>query len=387
MRFPRTAFPLALAAFLGGCGSSTDPSSGLTIMVSPGMLGSFSGHPGFHQYNAMVTDAGGAIRSNLILDWSLSPSSPGIHVLPSGLVGVLATAAAGDYTVRASTGGATGTALLRVLPPPTGKLYFTSGGGTAAFYVKDFSVTGDALAISISTGTITGFDLDPVAGIAVLGRGIAPNADIFRMNLDGSGVVKLTSDGANNQSPVFHPLTGEIYFSRRAPGDTVTQIWKMGRDGSGLAQVTTGDQNKRSPAISPDGQRLAWAESYPGPNNEIVTATIQGGNPVRLTDRPGNDSEPYWFSNSRVTWTGMVGSNLEIFAADLPGSGEPVNLTQHADPDTRPARGCAPGTLTFLSRRAGEYFNSYQLDLSTGLVTKYVLPTDWAMGAALRVCP
>ena len=378
---------LTLAASLSGCGGSTSPSDGLIIAVSPNMLGSFSGHPGFHQYSATVTDADGRIRSDLILDWSVSPSSPGINVLPSGLVGVLATAAAGDYTIRASAGGASGSALLRVLPRPVGKLYFTSGGRSAAFYVKDFSTTEDALALSISTGTITGFDIDPVAGIVVLGRGIAPDADIFRMNLDGSGVVKLTSDGAGNQQPVFHPMTGEIYFSRRAPGDAVAQIWKMARDGSALAQVTTGDQNKSSPAISPDGQRLAWAEQYPGSNGEIVTATIQGTSPVRITDRPGNDSEPHWFSNSRVTWSGMVGSNLEIFAADLPASGEPVNLTQHAAPDTRPARGCTSGTLTFLSRRAGETFGSYQLDLATGLVTEYVLPTDWAMGVALRVCP
>ena len=386
MRFLRPVLLLLLPA-LPGCGGSTTPSDGLTIAVTPGMLGSFSGHPGFHQYSAVVTDAGGAIQSNLILDWSVSPSTAGINVLPSGLVGVLVTAQPGDYAVRASTGGATGSAVLRVLPRPTGKIYFTSGGGSAAFYVKDFSTTEDALALSISTGTITGFDVDPVAGIAVLGRGIAPSADIFRMNLDGSGVVKLTSDGANNQSPVFHPMTGEIYFSRRAPGDAVTQIWKMARDGSGLAQVTTGDQNKRLPAISPDGQRLAWAEQYPGSNGEIVTATIQATGPVRLTDRPGNDSEPYWLSNSRVTWSGMVGSNLEIFAADMPASGQPVNLTQHAAPDTRPARGCTSGTLTFLSRRAGETFGSYQLDVATGLVTEYVLPTDWAMGVALRVCP
>ncbi|HJR33545.1 MAG TPA: hypothetical protein VJ817_01245 [Gemmatimonadales bacterium] len=386
MRFSRPAL-LALAASLPGCGGSTAPSDGLTIAVTPAVLGSFSGHPGLHQYSALVTDAGGAIQSNLVLDWSVSPSSTGINVLPSGLVGVLATAQPGDYAVRASTGGATGSALLRVLPAPTGRIYFSSGGRSAALYVKDFSNAEDALALSITTGTITGIEVNPSAGILVLGRGFAPDADIYRMNLDGSGVVKLTTDGAGNQSPVFHPVTGEIYFSRRAPGDPVTQIWKMAIDGSGLIRVTTGDQNKSLPAISPDGQRLAWSETYPGANGELVTATIQGTSPVRLTDRPGNDSEPHWISNSRVTWSGMVGSNLEIFAADLSASGVPMNLTQHPDADTGPSRGCSSGTITFLSRRGGKVFGGYQLDLATGLVTEYVLPTDWAMGIARRVCP
>lgn len=378
-----------LAGSTVGCGSTPTaplPPPNVAIAVTPVLNGTFSGQPGTHQLTAVITDTLGNPLTGLLPVWTVVPASPGVSVATDGLVTVAASAPAGDYSIGATAGGVTGAAVVRVLPRPQGKLYFTAGSPNPQLYVKDFANDLDAVQLTNGTGLITGFAIDRVAGVILISWTITPASDMYRMNLDGSGLVNLTNDGAQNQNPVYHPQTNAVYFNRRTPGTTGTQIWKMSADGSGMTQLTTGTQNKIMPAISPDGQRLAWTEFYPGFNTEIVTAGILGNDPVRLTDRVGGDSGPSWLSNSRLAWSVLASNNFDIVASDVPPAGAPVNLTVVTASDSNPTEGCSPNTITFLSSRGGFASEAYQLDLFTGLVVKYTLPTAWSMAAARRVC-
>lgn len=377
-----TALGLAACSVLG-CGTEPSPPPNVAITVTPALSGTFSGQPGTHQLTAEITDTLGDPLPALTAVWSVLPASSGVSVATDGLASVAAAAAAGDYAVRASAGGVTASAVVRVLPRPLGKLYFTAGSPNPQLHVKDLGNDLDAVQLTNGTGLITGYAIDPVAGVILLSRTVTPASDIYRLNLDGTGLVNITHDGAQNQNPVFHPQTNEVYFSRRTPGTVGTQIWKMAADGSGMIQLTSGDQNKNFPAISPDGQRLAWTESYPGFNNEIVTASILGTDPVRLTDRPGSDFAPVWSANNRLLWSVFAGGNQDLFSSDVPPSGPPINLTALSPFDSNPTAGCSPGTITFLSQRDGGTA-AYQLELSTGLAVKYALPT--APLTARRVC-
>ena len=171
---------------------------------------------------------------------------------------------------------------------PRERLYFSSGSPDQQLFVKNFLNDLDAVQLTTGPGLITGFDVDPAAGMIILSRRVPPNSDLFRMNLDGTGLTPLTDGRCLNQFPAIHSATNELYFSRRAPGATVTQIWRMATDGSDLIQITTGTQDKILPGVPPDGQRLAGVETFPGFNNEIMTADISGADPVRLTDRSGD---------------------------------------------------------------------------------------------------
>lgn len=362
------------------------PPPNVEITVSPALNGAFSGHSDTHQLTATITDTLGNPLTGVTPLWSVFPAAVGVTVSQAGLITVASLAPVIDYSIRATVEGITGSAILRMLPRPLGKLYFTRGSPDQQLFVKNLENDLDAVQLTNGTGLLSGYDVDPVAAVIIFSRITNQQADLFRMNLDGSGVTALTTDGAANQFPVIYPPTNEVYFSSREPGTTITQIYKMATDGSGRTQVTTGTQNKLSPAFSSDGQRLAWVERFPSFNNEIVTADITGADPVRLTDLASNDFGPFWFSDSRLMWGALIANGLDVLVSDVPSVGAPVNLTARSGSDGPPSRGCLANTITMLSDRAGLAFEAFHLDLSNGLVARYVLPTPGSIISALRVC-
>jgi hypothetical protein len=374
------------------CGGGTEPTlpppppPNVEIAVTPALNGHFFGQSATYQLTATITDTLGNPLTGVTPLWSVFPQGVGVTVSQTGLVTVASVSQVIDFSIRATAENVTGSAIVRVLPRATGKLYFSSGSPDQQLFVKNFLNDLDAVQLTTGPGLLMGFDVDQVAGIIILSRSVPPNSGLFRMNLDGTGLTPLTTDGAVSEFPAIHSATNEVYFSRRAPGATVTQIWRMAIDGSDLTQITTGTQDKSFPAVSPDGQRLAWVETFPGPNDEIMTADLSGVDPVRLTDRAGADSNPFWVSASRIVWDALAAGNLDIVASDVPANGPPANLTVVAAGDANPIRGCNLNSITFLSSREFGGFEAFQLDVANGLIAKHVLPTKRPMNRAQRTC-
>jgi Tol biopolymer transport system component len=377
---------IALAAIAFGCSDASAPSRpDVRVTVIPDLVESFASLGGAHTITAQVTDTLDAPRSDAV-SWDVLPPSATVTV-DQGIVTVTSNATAGDYQVRATVMGVSDTALVRVLPRPVGKLFFTAAVGAAyQVFVKDFATGGDAVQITTGSSASGGLAVDQSTGTVIASRGTLPNVDLFRMNADGTGMSNLTNDPAlSNQGPSFNRVTGEIYFSRRGLTGTVTQIFRMASDGSGLTEVTSGTQGKTQPAVSPDGTMLSWNEQFPGFNLEIVTASIGGQNPVRLTDRTGTDGHSYWVSNSRLAWGAAALTEPDVFVADVPGGANAVNLTNGEGASLQPSAGCIPGTITILRRVDGETA-VYQLDLTTRRAAKYTVAVPGTIGFARRLC-
>jgi PKD repeat protein len=85
------------------------------------------------------------------------------------------------------------------------------------------------------------------------------NADICRINSDGTGFVRLTSDPAGDSGAVFSPVDGRIAFETARFGETEIAI--MAADGAvtRLAGGTAGVQ----PMWSPDGSQLVFVATTP----------------------------------------------------------------------------------------------------------------------------
>ena len=87
--------------------------------------------------------------------------------------------------------------------------------------------------------------------------------EIFIMNADGSGQHQVTSNGASNFSPYFHPDGTRIIFSsnvetRGEGGRPSFHLYIMTEDGTGLERLTFEGQFNSFPMFSPDGKRLVW---------------------------------------------------------------------------------------------------------------------------------
>ena len=107
-------------------------------------------------------------------------------------------------------------------------------------------------------------------------------AEIYLMNLDGSGKRQLTSNGAANWAPAFHPNGRQIIFSSNlaAPGTPKFDLYVMNLDGSDIQRVTQGGFNS-FPYFSPDGKTLLFC-----------------------SDR--NAKQPHEFNVFAVDWTGSA---------------------------------------------------------------------------------
>ncbi len=87
--------------------------------------------------------------------------------------------------------------------------------------------------------------------------------EVFVMNADGTGKKQVTSNGASNFSPFFHPDGTRVIFSsnvetRGAGGRPSFHLYLVNEDGTGLERLTTEGHFNSFPMFSPDGRRLVW---------------------------------------------------------------------------------------------------------------------------------
>jgi TolB protein len=90
--------------------------------------------------------------------------------------------------------------------------------------------------------------------------------ELFVMHVDGTGKRQVTTNGASNFAPFFHPDGRRIIFSSNVNGSQAAapagrpsfHLYLIGDDGTGLEQVTFSGGFNSFPMFSPDGTRLVW---------------------------------------------------------------------------------------------------------------------------------
>ncbi len=144
------------------------------------------------------------------------------------------------------------------------------------------------------------------------------NDEIWSINADGSGQRQLTSNPAEDNTPMSSPVDDSIFFSSNRTGEV--QIWKMRADGSDQTQITRKeggspllvssdghwlyyhhslyktlwrvpteggeeelilDKRKHQIAISPDGQQAAFPEKQ-GSENVLMLVSLADGQTGRF---------------------------------------------------------------------------------------------------------
>ncbi len=93
---------------------------------------------------------------------------------------------------------------------------------------------------------------------------VAPtNMELYTINVDGTGLRKLTSLGKANWAPFFHPSGKKIIFSsnHHSPRGYDFQLFMINLDGTGLERITNESIFNAFPMFSPDGKRLIFSSN------------------------------------------------------------------------------------------------------------------------------
>ncbi len=91
---------------------------------------------------------------------------------------------------------------------------------------------------------------------------------LYTVNGDGTGLTRLTDDGANYANPDWSPNGTQIAFSRWTTGWNV-DVYVMSADGGDMRQLTDWKGWDSAPTWSPDGTRIAFTSDRDATPQEL----------------------------------------------------------------------------------------------------------------------
>ena len=156
--------------------------------------------------------------------------------------------------------------------------------------------------------------------------------EIYTMNPDGSGQVRLTTNTEYDYYPAWSPDGSRIAYMTDwmtgLEGDNQREIYVMKADGTDPVRLTNNTADDLFPAWSPDGSKIAFTSDRDG-FYEIYTMNADGTNQTRITSNSVIDSLPSWspdgskiaFISNRDVW-----DRSEIYTMNTDGT-NPIRLT------------------------------------------------------------
>ena len=239
-----------------------------------------------------------------------------------------------------------GTNEVRLTVTPSGNSLFpewSPDGQLIAFHNNPVEVGSPEIFLVVADGTAVTTRLTYMAslGLAALnptwspdGKRIAFNSqdalgnrDLWAINVDGSGLVQLTSDAANEAQPDWSPDGRQIAFNSNRSGNTEIYVMPAdgGHDANDWVQLTSAPGADIGADWSPSGQLITFESQRDG-NREIYVMRADGSGPRRVTFDTRPDAFPSWspdgssvaFHRQLLTIPGLNPPNgSEIFAVDV----------------------------------------------------------------------
>ncbi len=161
--------------------------------------------------------------------------------------------------------------------------------------------------------------------------------DIFRADLDGSHLVRLTDAAGYDAEGSYSPDGREIIFTSYRDGDA--EIYVMNADGSKPRRITHSKGYDGGPFFAPDGRRIIYRSDRKGNDMlQIYINTPDGANERALTSNNDVNWGPYFYRDSRhiVYATSRHGhQNYEIYWMDV-DTGKEERITYVAGFDGLP---------------------------------------------------
>jgi Tol biopolymer transport system component len=147
------------------------------------------------------------------------------------------------------------------------------------------------------------------------------NAEVYTMNPDGTGLLRLTDTAAAEYEPTWSADGKKIAF--RSGRDGNDEIYVMNADGSAQTRLTFDAAADMTPAWSPDGAQIAFVSERDGGNEEIYVMDADGGNQTNLTQSVGHERHPDWHpSEPLIAYDRNDSGHLGIYIMDTDGGNQ-----------------------------------------------------------------
>jgi TolB protein len=147
---------------------------------------------------------------------------------------------------------------------------------------------------------------------------------------NGGGMTQLTRVKSQEVSPKVNPKNGrDVLFISGRSG--VEQLWRMNIDGSDVERITNGDGYVANPSWNPNGQLIAFAWTRglePGSYN-IFIMDMADKKPNQLTSNSGKNENPWWAPDgAHLVYQSTHGRSTQVYTMLADGTHSQQLTTQ-----------------------------------------------------------
>jgi hypothetical protein len=206
--------------------------------------------------------------------------------------------------------------------------------------------------------------------VVVFDRMEGGNRDIWRVDLDGQNLVRLTTNTGDDQDPTV--ARGRVVFASFRDGQG--ELYQIPLAGGAETRLTTTPGNETTPALSPDGERLAFSYEQAG-LPRLWMANGNGTGAARATPdgfgfSGSVEGAPSWApTGNRLVFTATALGTSDLFNLTVAPPANPTAVTTGDANDVEPAWSADGEWVAFTSNRSGTGTDLFLLRVSTGAVT------------------
>ncbi len=151
--------------------------------------------------------------------------------------------------------------------------------------------------------------------------GRSGNSEIYTMNTDGSNLVRLTWNSAQDVCPAYSQDGTKIAFVSNRDGNY--EIYVMNGDGTNLQRLTNTPNDEDQPAWSPDGTKIFYTKEMGGGNAAICLMNTDGSGDTTLTSGLVRDERPNVSPDgTKIVFNSTRDGNYEIYFMNVNGSNQ-----------------------------------------------------------------
>jgi TolB protein len=155
-------------------------------------------------------------------------------------------------------------------------------------------------------------------------------SQIFMTDVDGGNFHRVTNTRSLEVEAKANPKTGADMVFLSGRGGT-PQVYRMNIDGTDVARLTSGEGDCANPAWNPDGQHIAfvWSRGFEPGNFNIFIMDVASQELVQLTHGAGRNENPNWAPDGvHLVFSSKRGRSTQIYTMLADGSAVQQLTTQ-----------------------------------------------------------